>query len=294
MSTAKLSKPDDYSGEGPDLDPEVLGAWLDTMEDYLTLTKTDDDAKVTTAAMYLKKTARRWYGTNKDALTSFDILKTKLEAHFIPANYRMQLMLQWDNLKQDRMSMSDFVLEIRSLANKLDKDAESRVHRLLFGINPGIRKFLMSQLGAALAPGETEFDTLATRAMQLEQAEKIDRLASPTVPAQSRRFNAPVQTTSAQNIRTRPPIGASTSWSTTRTSTSSVTRKCSPITPAEKEHLASVDGCFYCRKEHAGHMSMDCPDRAAHEARKVAYEARVKQELNYLRDEDVESDSLDA
>ena len=34
-------------------------------------------------------------------------------------------------------------------------------------------------------------------------------------------------------------------------------------------------------------MSMDCPERAAHEARKSAYEAR-KQELNYLssREED--------
>jgi len=94
MSTTKLSKPDDYSGEGPDLDPEVLEAWLDTMEDYLTLTKTDDTAKVATAAMYLKKTARRWYRTNKDALTSFAILKAKIEAHFVPANYRTQLMLQ--------------------------------------------------------------------------------------------------------------------------------------------------------------------------------------------------------
>jgi len=91
MSTAKLSKPDDYTGEDKDLDPEVLEAWLDTMEDYLTLTKTTDVAEqVSTAAMYLKNTARRWYRTNKASVTTFAIMKTKIRDHFIPANYRTQ------------------------------------------------------------------------------------------------------------------------------------------------------------------------------------------------------------
>ena len=294
MSTAKLSKPDDYTGEDKDLDPEVLEAWLDTMEDYLTLTKTTDVAEqVSTAAMYLKKTARRWYRTNKASVTTFEIMKTKIRDHFIPANYRTQLMLQWDSLKQDKKSVSDFVLDIRSLADKLDKDTESRTHRLLFGINPGIRKFLIAQSGGILAQGETEFDVLSRRAMQLEQAEKIDRLVSVAVPAQPRRFNH-VQSTAFTRTRPAPSVSTSTNSNTTRATTPpTMGRKVYiALTQAEKDHLQSVEGCFYCRKEHAGHMSMDCPERIAAEARK---EARIKQELNYLsgRDED-ESDSIDA
>jgi len=175
MSTAKLSKPDDYTGEDQDLDPEVLEAWLDTMEDYLVLTKTTDvTEQVSTAAMYLKKTARCWYRTNKATLTTFAILKTKLTAHFIPANYHTQLMLQWDSLKQDKKSVSGFVLEIRSLADKLNKDPESRAHRLMFGINPSFRKFLITQSGGALADGETEFD--ARKPCSLNRLRKLTAL----------------------------------------------------------------------------------------------------------------------
>jgi hypothetical protein len=160
MSTAKLSKPDDYTGEDQDLDPEALEAWLDTMEDYLTLTKTADTDRVSIAAMYLKKTARRWYRTNKDSLTTFAILKTKITAHFVPANYRTQLMLQWGSLKQDKKSVSDFILEIRSLGDKLGKDDEARAHTLMFGINANSRKYLITQSGSALAEDETEFDAM--------------------------------------------------------------------------------------------------------------------------------------
>ena len=121
------------------------------MEDYLALTKTADMDRVSIAAMYLKKTARRWYRTNKDSLTTFAILKTKITAHFVPANYRTQLRLKWDNLMQDKKSVSDFVLEIRTLGDKLGKDDDERVHRLTFGINSTFRKFL-SPNRAALLP----------------------------------------------------------------------------------------------------------------------------------------------
>jgi hypothetical protein len=292
MTTAKLSKPDDYTGEDQDLDPEVLEAWLDTMEDYLTLTKTPDTEQVSIAAMYLKLTARRWYRTNKAALITFADLKTKITAHFIPANYRTQLMVQWDNLKQDKKSVSDFVLEIRSLGDKLNKDDGDRAHRLMFGINPGFRKFLITQAGAALAPGETEFEAISKRAMQLEQADKMDRLASPPAPVQPRRFN-PVQNMTFTRTRAPPAVSTSSYSNKTRATTPSTTsRKYTPLTEAEKERLRKVNGCFFCREENAGHIFVDCPERIAADARR---EARLKQELNYLsgRDED-ESDFVDA
>src|SRR5271170_295175 len=268
------------------------------MEDYLTLTKTADTDRVSIAAMYLKKTARRWYRTNKDSLTTFAILKTKITAHFVPANYRTQLMLQWGSLKQDKKSVSDFILEIRSLGDKLGKDDEARAHTLMFGINANSCKYLITQSGSALAEDETEFDAMSKRALQLEQAEKLDRLASPpAAPVQPRRFNPviPVQNTTLTRTRPPPAVSTSSNWNKTRATTPSTTSgKRPPITQAEKEYLQSVNGCYYCRKEQAGHMSMDCPERAAHDARKSAYEAR-KQELNYLssRDED-ESDFVDA
>src|SRR5271170_5302651 len=262
------------------------------MEDYLTLTKTADTDRVSIAAMYLKKTARRWYRTNKDSLTTFAILKTKITAHFVPANYRTQLMLQWGSLKQDKKSVSDFILEIRSLGDKLGKDDEARAHTLMFGINANSRKYLITQSGSALAQGETEFDAMSKRALQLEQAEKLDRLASPAAPVQPRRFNTIQNTTFT---RTRPPPAVSTSFNPNKTraiTPSTTSRKYTPLTEAEKERLRKVNGCFFCREENAGHIFVYCPERIAADARR---EARIKQELNYIsgKDED-ESDFVDA
>jgi hypothetical protein len=259
------------------------------MEDYLTVTNTTDiTVQISTAAMYLKKTARRRYRTNKASLTTFDILKTKITAHFIPANYCTQLMLQWDSLKQDKKSVSDFVLEIRTLADKLDKGDVDRVHSLTFGINPKFRSFLIIQLGSALAPGETEFNAISKRAMRLEQAEKMDRLASPAAPVQPLRRFIPIQNVTVTRTRPPPAVSTSSNWNKTGATTPSTSGKRAPLTQAENEYLQSVNGCYYCCQEQAGHMSMDCPEMLAHEARKRKYEARVKQELNYVseRDED--------
>lgn len=35
----------------------------------------------------------------------------------------------------------------------------------------------------------------------------------------------------------------------------------SPLTPQEKRCLSDNAGCFFCRKEHAGHFARNCPDR---------------------------------
>ena len=38
------------------------------------------------------------------------------------------------------------------------------------------------------------------------------------------------------------------------------------LTAAERDHLVATQGCFYCRKSHAGHVVKDCPLRTARQA----------------------------
>src|SRR5579859_5488975 len=52
-----------------------------------------------------------------------------------------------------------------------------------------------------------------------------------------------------------------------------------PITNAERERLKSVQDCYFCRKEYAGHTAQYCPEKD----RKVAtQERKIKQELNLI------------
>jgi hypothetical protein len=59
----------------------------------------------------------------------------------------------------------------------------------------------------------------------------------------------------------------------------------------ERAHLMANNGCFYCRKINAGHMSMECPERLAIEARRAAVKATVNKVAEQLVEDEKSEES---
>jgi len=134
----KPPKPSTFDPEGSD--PEALESWLDQMNSYFVLVEieeTNKNEKVLTASFYIAGKARDWYRTEKAKLTSWAEFETRMRSYFIPSNYRITLVQQWDKLGwQKGQTIAQYSNEIKSLALKLNKSDEDKVHKLVFRGNP--------------------------------------------------------------------------------------------------------------------------------------------------------------
>src|SRR2546423_674154 len=93
----KPLKPSTFDPAGSD--PEALESWLDQMDSYFVLAETEEtekNEKVLTASFYLAGKALSWYRTKKAKLTSWAEFRKRMKSYFIPSNYRIVLVQQWD------------------------------------------------------------------------------------------------------------------------------------------------------------------------------------------------------
>src|SRR4029453_19311051 len=99
-----------------------------------------------------------------------------MKSYFIPSNYRIVIVQQWDKLEwQKGQIIAQYSTEIKSLALKLDKSDEDKVHKLVFRGNPKFITQLVTQMGTAdttVAGDATadKYDIIEKIALNLEQA----------------------------------------------------------------------------------------------------------------------------
>src|SRR5438876_4466646 len=149
------------------------------MDSYFVLAGTEEtekNEKVLTASFYLAGKALSWYRTDKAKLTSWAEFKKRMKSYFIPSNYRIVLVQQWDKLEwQKGQTVAQYSTAIKSLALKLDKSDEDKIHKLVFRGNPRFITQLVTQMGTAdtaVAADATadRYNAIEKIALNLEQA----------------------------------------------------------------------------------------------------------------------------
>src|SRR5579859_7579674 len=176
-------------------------------------------------------------------------------------------------------SVADFALELRTIADKIGPDISERLlkHQFTEGLRVNIQ--------VPLAGYTTKTDTwgkLVEKALKAEDvAGKVSTAAAALRSRSNWRQPSPAPTALAPQPTSRQSGSAGTSKGSPQVTRTSNDRPPAipPITDAEKERLKSVRGCYFCRKEYAGHTAQYCPEKD----RKVAtQERKINQELNLI------------
>ena len=182
----KPPKPSTFDPKGSN--PEALESWLDQMNSYFILAETEEtnkNEKVLTASFYLAGDARDWYRTEKAKLTSWAEFEKRMRSQFIPSNYCITLVQQWDKLGwQKGQTVAQYSNEIKSLALRLNKSDEDKVHKLVFRGNPRLITQLVTQMGTADAAPAADatadkYDAIEKTALNLEEPFVIADAAHP-------------------------------------------------------------------------------------------------------------------
>ena len=98
----------------------------------------------------------------------------------------------------------------------------------------------------------------------MSSADELDSLRVPSNPATQDHWNkSRVQSRVAKPAaaHSNQPVPMELGAVSQRRGNQQPARK--PLTEKEKEALRKRNGCFYCRKPNAGHMSFDCPLKKA-------------------------------
>jgi len=302
----KPPKPSTFDPTGSD--PEALESWLDQMDSYFILAETAEttkNEKVLTASFYLAGKALSWYRTDKAKLTSWAEFKKSMKSSFIPSNYCVVLVQQWDKLEwQKGQTVAQYSTEIKSLALKLDKSDEDKIHKLVFRGNPRLIMQLVTQMGiadtvAAADAMADKYDAIEKIALNLEQAIAIADAARPPRQFVPRPPPTPgnLAASGTSNRTPRTSTASESNWRSSTPTNRSITPFSSSRAPdyvphipdpipyglseAEYLRLREAKACFYCKKENVdpSHNYKSCPNRQAN------LERRMKQEEMNLVDE---------
>ena len=165
MATAKPLKPTTYDGQKRDA--QTVDTWLARMTAYLRLTNTDEADKVDIASSYLEDTAYTWYTNEQASLTTFDLFKSNLRAHFVPQNHKDIAYRQYKALKQNALSVSDYSIQLKTLADQIKDLVPAPTRNLDFveGLNSRIKRFMVAQPPS----GEETWSDLVGHALRQEE-----------------------------------------------------------------------------------------------------------------------------
>ena len=128
------------------LDPEEFLDWLHTVERVFEYKDISDDKKVKIVALRLRKYASLWW-TNLNAkrlrerksnICTWEKMKSKLKARFLPPTYVQDCYSQLHNLTQGSMSVEEYTREFEKLLIKCDiqEPEEQTIVRYLGGLDP--------------------------------------------------------------------------------------------------------------------------------------------------------------
>jgi len=133
----------EYEGN---LDPEEFLDWLHTVERDLECKDIPEDKKMKLVALRPHKYASLWW-TNlcakrvrgrKSKLSTWDKMKSKLRAQFLPPTYVRDCYSQLHNLNQGNLSVEEYTREFEKLVIKCDlhEPEEQTIVRYLGGLDP--------------------------------------------------------------------------------------------------------------------------------------------------------------
>ena len=177
------------------LDPEEFIDWLHTVERVFEYKDIPDDKKVKLVAIRLRKYASLWW-TNlnakrlrerKSRIRTWEKMKTKLKARFLPPTYVQDCYSQFHNLTQGSMNVEEYTREFEKLMIKCDiqEPEEQTIVRYLGGLDPRYSNVVELQSYAS-------FDDVCVLAHKVEQQKKARptfKPSNPRPPNRNQTFN---------------------------------------------------------------------------------------------------------
>jgi len=133
----------EYEGK---LDLEDLLDWLHTVERVFEYKDVSDEKKIKLVALRPRKYASLWW-TNlyakrvrerKTKIRTWEKMKTKLKARFLPPTYVQDYYSQLHNLNQGNLSVEEYTRQFQKLVIKCDlqEPEEQTIVRYLAGLDP--------------------------------------------------------------------------------------------------------------------------------------------------------------
>jgi len=176
----------EYEGK---LDPEEFLDWLYMVERVFEYKDVSEDKKVKLVALRLCKYASLWW-TNlcakrvrerKSKIRTWDKMKSKLKARFLPPTYVQDCYSQLHNLNQGNLNVEEYTREFEKLVIKCDLQEleEQTIVRYLGGFDPRYANVVELQ-------AYTTFDEVCVLAHKVEQQKKARQ---PFKPQISKRLN---------------------------------------------------------------------------------------------------------
>src|SRR5579859_7866690 len=264
MSTMKPPKPADFTGE--ERDSETVDMFFHQLGIYLCLSNVADADKTDIASMFLKGRAYRWFMTKQaspeaaESIADFANFKKELLAFFIPPDEELVLTKRFYATAQGRSeSVADFALELRTIADKIGPDISERLLKHQF--TEGLRVNIQIPLAGYTAKTDT-WGELVEKALK---AEDVAGKVSTAAAALRSRANwcqpSPAPMALAPQATSRQSGSAGVRSPQVTQASNDRAPAIPPITNAERERLQSVQGCYFCRKEYAGHTAQHCPEK---------------------------------
>ncbi|GJU41104.1 reverse transcriptase domain-containing protein, partial [Tanacetum coccineum] len=221
--------------------PDDFIDWIQTVERIFDIRDIPDNLKVKLVAIKLKKYASLWWEhvqkqrerKGKYKVESWDKMKRLLRAKFLPINHRQNSFLDYHNLRQQSLSVDDFLHEFERVRMRcgIDEDEEQVIARLLGALRPEISDVIQLQQ-------YWSFNDVCRLAYQVEK-----QLLARSKP--STRPNPSVKpTTTPSTVQRGGPIKADPN----------------PFTPSVQPGSSSGTlRCFKCQG--LGHLKRDCPNK---------------------------------
>ena len=251
-SQLKPPKPDLFYGD--DKQPPYVRSWLFEVETYFgaCLAEFTDLQKVKLAASFLRGNAQLWWQQHchmADSATpviSWAAFRDAITAQFGGYDEVEKAIESLHYLKQGT-SVSSYIHDWNEALLKIPAEQI---------IDPMMTNWFISGLKSS-----TQVHVRIAKPTTLKEAmtlaDRIDRVQPTTLPTRHRTFDAPsspkLEFSKSDNFGHHSfTNGAEPMMLGTMTAA---------LTPAEKQYLYNNDGCFYCRKPHAGHASYNCPNK---------------------------------
>lgn len=186
----QVNELDDFQGvrlEPPDfegtIDPQDFIDWSQTMERIFEAKSYSEQKSCKLAIIKLKKYAPLWYESvehkrareGKRKVTTWTKLKSLMQKRFVLASYKQELYLSLTSLKQDDLSVLDYIQRFEQLMIQVDLDdkEEHKIARFVHGLNPSIAERLeMHQVWL--------FEDACKLALKIERQLKTKKVASRT------------------------------------------------------------------------------------------------------------------